>query len=203
MNGPSAAPAERLARLPVQIRPQFGETADSYIRRLARANHLKPSYLHGFLTGTPNWFGRPQLERLAVLADRSPEVLERVLTDIRPPRRRRKPGPPRKPRRTTKAELYQRIRRDAEAEGLSGRALVRRHHVTWRTVRAALNSPEPQPRKPLPRRSTVIDPVQHLIDPMIEAGRTSMEIWVSLMDEHDISISYGRIRAYVHDNTAP
>ncbi|UDM05449.1 TniQ family protein [Streptomyces longhuiensis] len=203
MNGTSDALAERLDRLPVQVRPQFGETTDSYVRRLARANHLKPSYLHGFLTGTPNWFGRPRLERLAALSGRSPEVLERVLSDARPPRRRRKAGPPRKPKRTTKSELYQRIRRDAEAEGLSGRALVKRHHVTWRTVRAALDSPEPQPRKPLPRRSTVIDPVQHLIDPMIEAGRTSMEIWVSLMDEHDTSIAYGRIRAYVRDHTAP
>lgn len=202
MNGTSDALDERLTRLPVLVRPQSGETTDSYIRRLARANHLKPSYLHGFLTGTPNWFGRPRLERLTALTGRSPEVLERVLSDARPPHRR-KAGPPRKPKRATKTELYQRIRRDAEADGLSGRALVKRHHVTWRTVRAALDSPEPQPRKPLPRRSTVLDPVQHLIDPMIEAGRTAMEIWVSLMDEHDTSIAYGRIRAYVHDHTAP
>ncbi|WP_327591525.1 TraK family protein [Streptomyces chartreusis] len=195
-------PAERLNRLPVQVRPRFGETADAYVRRLARANHLKPSYLHGFLTGTPNWFGRPQLERLAALADRSPEVLERVLTDARPPRRRRKTGPSRKPKRTAKTELYQRIRHDAEAEGLSMRALVRRHHVTWRTVRAALDSPEPQPRKPMTRRPSAIDPVKQLIDSLIKEGHTPKEIWASLMDEHDTSISYGTIRLYVHEHTA-
>ncbi len=40
-----------LVRLPMRVRPNLGESTDSYIRRLARANHLRPSYLHGFLCG--------------------------------------------------------------------------------------------------------------------------------------------------------
>lgn len=34
----------RLRPLPVRPRPKPGESTDSYVRRLARANHLKPSY---------------------------------------------------------------------------------------------------------------------------------------------------------------
>ncbi|MCX4571911.1 TniQ family protein [Streptomyces sp. NBC_01571] len=195
------AQEQRLHQLPVQIRPRPGEPTDSYIRRLARANHLKPSYLHGFLTGSPNWFGKPRLERLAALTGRPPEQLEHVLADASSPRRRRKPGPnPTPVKKPNKRELYRRIRHDAETEGLSLRSLVRRHNVTWRTVRAALDSLEPRPRKPLPRRPTAIDPVQHLIDSMIESGHgRPRDIWVKLMDEHETSISYGTIRQYVQD----
>lgn len=79
------------------------------------------------------------------------------------------------------------------------RALVKRHQVGWRTVRAALDDPQPPPRKPLPRRPTAIDPVQELVDAMIETGRTPMEIWTALTDEHDTSIAYGTIRLYVQN----
>jgi hypothetical protein len=68
-------------------------------------------------------------------------------------------------------------------------------------VKAALTNPEPPARKPLPRRPSAIDPIQHLIDPMIENGHRPTEIWTRLMDQHDISISYGLIRLYVHNQT--
>ncbi|MCE4941894.1 TniQ family protein [Streptomyces albulus] len=195
-------PEPPLSQLPIQVRPRPGEPIGSYIRRLARANHLKPSYLHGFLTGSTNWFGKPQLERLAALTGRSPDLLQRALADAEAPRRRGKPGPSSTPtKKVDKKELYQRIRHDAETEALSARALERRHGVTWRTVRAALDGHDPRPRKPLPRRPTAIDPVQPLIDSMIEAGHGPTQIWVQLMDEHDTSISYGIIRRYVHDRT--
>ncbi|MFF2852114.1 TnsA-like heteromeric transposase endonuclease subunit [Streptomyces sp. NPDC058001] len=71
----------RFAPLPVRLRPCLGESANSYIRRLARANHLKPSFLHCYLCGPPQWFGKPLLEHLATAAGRSPEVLERALAD--------------------------------------------------------------------------------------------------------------------------
>jgi TniQ len=198
----NAAPDERLVPLPIQVRPRPGETTDSYIRRLARANHLKPSYLHGFLAGPPIWFGKPRLERLAALSGRTSQVLRRTLSDAGPVPGQHKPGPSSKPKRIAKAELYRRIRHDAETENLSMRALVRRHHVTWRTVKAALTNPEPPARKPLPRRPSAVDPVQHLIDSLIANGQGPMEIWTRLMDEHEISISYGTVRLYVHNQTA-
>ncbi|MEU9997759.1 TniQ family protein [Streptomyces sp. NPDC050848] len=82
-----------LARLPMRVRPYLGESTDSYIRRLARANHLRPSYLHGFLCGPPNWFGKPHLARLAALTGHSSEALQHALADASSPRRRRKPAP--------------------------------------------------------------------------------------------------------------
>lgn len=48
--------------------------------------------------------------------------------------------------RMSKIELYAAIRRDARA-GMSGRAIERKHGVGWRTVRHALDSAWPQPRK--------------------------------------------------------
>ncbi|MBU3865026.1 TniQ family protein [Streptomyces sp. 4503] len=192
------------SELLASTRPRPGEPADSYIRRLAHANHLKPSYLHGFLAGSSNWFGKPRLERLAALAGRPPELLEQVLADSSPPRRRRNPRPsPTPPKKNDKRELYQRIRHDAEAEALSGRALERRHKVTWRTVRAALDGLEPRPRKPLPRRPTALDPFRHLIDAMIKDGHRPKDIWARLMDEHETAISYGIIRCYVQDRIQP
>ena len=35
--------------LPVRVRPAAGETAESYIRRLAQANHLRPSLLQVYV----------------------------------------------------------------------------------------------------------------------------------------------------------
>lgn len=72
-----------LRPLLVRIRPVLGETADTYICRLAGANHLKPSYLHCFIAGPRLWFGRLRLDRLAVLAGRTREDLQRCFTDPR------------------------------------------------------------------------------------------------------------------------
>jgi transposase-like protein len=47
----------------------------------------------------------------------------------------------------TKAELFERIRRDSWREGLSIRALARRYGVHQRLVREALTHAEPAPRK--------------------------------------------------------
>ena len=47
----------------------------------------------------------------------------------------------------TRAELFERIRRDSWREGLSVRALARRYGVHRRLVREALTRAEPTPRK--------------------------------------------------------
>ncbi len=38
---------------------------------------------------------------------------------------------------------------------------------------------------------------------MIEQGHSPKEIWVNLMDTHEISIPYGIIRQYVWNRTLP
>lgn len=56
-------PQQPLRRLPIDVRPAAGERTELYIRRLARANHLRPSYLRRFLAGPPGWDGKIQPER--------------------------------------------------------------------------------------------------------------------------------------------
>jgi hypothetical protein len=49
-------------------------------------------------------------------------------------------------------ELFEQIRKDRRVEGASIRELADRHHVHRRTVRQALGSAVPPPRRPYPQR---------------------------------------------------
>ena len=69
--------------LPIDVKPQPTDTVDSYIRRLARANHLPPGDLHGYLCTPPGFRGRPRLERLAAASGRAACALQHVLIDLR------------------------------------------------------------------------------------------------------------------------
>jgi transposase len=103
-----------------------------------------------------------------------------------------------------KVELFARIRLDHQELGLGVRALARRHGVHRRTVREALASPLPAPRKAPARESPVLDAVAPLIDAMLredlEAPRkqrhTSRRIWERLADEHDAGVSYSYVCQY-------
>ncbi|MCX4612734.1 hypothetical protein [Streptomyces mirabilis] len=53
--------------------------------------------------------------------------------------------------------------------GMSLRALQRRHNVTWRTVRRALDGQWPEPRKRQRRKESRLDPYMPLIDGMLRA----------------------------------
>lgn len=78
--------------LPIRVRPQRAETTESYARRLARANHLRPSYLRAFLCDPPQRTGAIRPWRLAALSGRSARALEHALADLAP-----QPGPPPRP----------------------------------------------------------------------------------------------------------
>jgi hypothetical protein len=138
--------------LPVRPRPCQGETADSYLRRLAAANHLRFSHLRRHLTTPRGSYGPIDARGLAVLAGRKPHAIRRAFPELGPPAlRQAKTG-----RRYTgeeiqhayaaKQERYAAIRRDFDA-GMSERAIVRRHHVGRRTIIKALDSADPPARK--------------------------------------------------------
>ncbi|GAA0452441.1 hypothetical protein [Streptomyces olivaceiscleroticus] len=57
---------------------------------------------------------------------------------------------------TTKVDLYAAIRRNVRA-GMSNRAEQRKYGVGLRTVKAAMESVWPEPRKQLPPRKTRLD----------------------------------------------
>ncbi|NNG84274.1 hypothetical protein HLB32_04925 [Streptomyces cacaoi] len=192
------AQAQSLSPLPLRVRPHLGESTENYIRRLARANHLRPSTLHSVACGPPNWTGKPRLERLAVLTGRPAGHLERALIDGLVPRRRttvtgRYANPP-----EGTYLLYRAIRRDAE-RGLSLRRLAERHGVSRCVVRRALTASLPLARQRTgpSRTAPVIDSVRHLVDPMISSGMRVADIWRALMDDHEVSISVTTLHAYI------
>jgi transposase len=106
----------------------------------------------------------------------------------------------------SRVELYAAIRRDARAEGLSVRALARRHGVHRRTVREALSSAWPAPRKKLPPRRSVLDPFKPAIDAMLRADldaprkqrHTVHRVFDRLVAEHGMEgVSYSTVVVYV------
>ncbi|MFF3755395.1 hypothetical protein ACFYYH_33975 [Streptomyces sp. NPDC002018] len=202
---------EQLVRLPVQVSLRLGEGTDSFIRRLAQANHLKPSYLRGCLVGPPD-LGRgkrPRADRLAAVTGRRQEVLERVLADLVRQKRAR-PTPDKPKRRVTagadKPALFVAIRRDVQAGEQSVRKLAARHRVSPYMVRQALASPIPPPRK---ERAAIQGRAKGRVGPAIDvildeyaathAGQlpTVGLVWERLLDEHDASVSYGTVHRYM------
>ena len=103
-----------------------------------------------------------------------------------------------------KVDLFARIRDDRRVLGLGVRELARRHGVHRRTVREALASPVPAPRKLPARDSPLLDSVAGLIDAMLredlDAPRkqrhTSRRIWQRLTDECGMDVSYSYVCQY-------
>ncbi|CAL9653970.1 hypothetical protein SUDANB130_06705 [Streptomyces sp. enrichment culture] len=91
---------------------------------------------------------------------------------------------------------------------MSYRALMREHGVGFRTVKAALESVWPEPRKKPQPRGTRLNPYKPLIDEMLrsdlDASRkqrhTVKRIFDRLLDEHRAeAVTYPMVRAYVAD----
>jgi transposase len=103
-------------------------------------------------------------------------------------------------------ELFADIRRDARVEGCSIRELADRYHVHRRTVRQALASAVPPPRKTPARTSPRLAPFAAAIDGMLRADldapkkqrHTARRVLARLADEHDAQdLSYSTVRDYV------
>lgn len=103
-------------------------------------------------------------------------------------------------------ELYEAIRRDARREDLSIRALSERHGVHRRTVRAALASAVPAPRKVPVRVAPKLEPAKPLIDAMLvedltawrKQQHTARRVLARLVDEHGMDdLTYSAVRDYV------
>ncbi len=106
--------------------------------------------------------------------------------------------------RQSKTELYAAIRRDVR-DGLSIRAVMRKHGVSHPTVRQALDSAWPKPRKKMEPRASLLDPFKTVIDAMLRADldaprkqrHTVKRIFDRLVNEHEAPVSYGIVRRYV------
>ncbi|MEV4826847.1 TniQ family protein [Micromonospora sp. NPDC049257] len=217
--------ADRPQPLPVIPRPHRGETLNSYVRRLAHANHLRPSYLRRYLCAPPGHQGSVRAARLAVLTNRTVDALTRhftaLQTEPRPHRLHpepelpipRQPGPdspPRRPRSIANLikrrgqqgarELLDAIRHEAKINP-SMRAITRKFRVRADTVLLALTT-DPNPmafRRAPPRGNRVYDPYAHIIDDLLaqKPPLSRWAIWERLVDEHDAELSYGSVCHYI------
>lgn len=105
----------------------------------------------------------------------------------------------------SRVEIFERIRRDHEQEELSIRALADRHGVHRRTVRQALESATPPPRKVPERDRPVVGPYEELVRGWLrddlEAPRkqrhTARRVWQRLVEEHGASVAESTVRDFV------
>jgi hypothetical protein len=190
--------------LPVRVRPVTGETAESYIRRLARANHLRPSLLQVYVRNPDVPTGSIRLRRLAAVSGSTRTALAFALTGLTPASRSHLPtSAPAESQADRKARLFGIIRDDA-AHGLSIRQIAARHHVHRRMVRQALAAPAgPPPRKQAARPARAIDPVRDVLDKLAGQPLTVWEIWTTVTDEHDSDASYAAVRDYIRTRRLP
>jgi transposase len=103
-------------------------------------------------------------------------------------------------------EQFEQIRRDHAREGLSIRALAKRHGVHRRAVRQALASPVPPPkRRPEYRPAPKLGPYRVLIDEWLAADlraprkqrHTARRVWQRLRAEHGADVSELQVDRYV------
>lgn len=106
----------------------------------------------------------------------------------------------------SRVELFAQIRRDARVEGLSVRALASKHKVHRRTVRQALESASPPPRKPREAVAWRLEPFKAAVDAMLiedttaprKQRHTARRILARLIEEHGAEeLSYSTVRDYV------
>ena len=106
----------------------------------------------------------------------------------------------------SRVELFERIRRDRELEGLGVRALARRHGVHRRTVRQALESALPPGRKrPGGRPAPALGAYRELIDSWLIADRqappkqrhTAKRVHDRLVEERGAAVAETTVREYV------
>ena len=106
----------------------------------------------------------------------------------------------------SRVELFEQIRRDWRAGGASVRELAVRHHVHRRTVRQALASAVPLPRKAYrPRPRPAIGPYEAIIDAWLLADRevppkqrhTARRVWQRLVAEHGASLAEVTVSRHV------
>lgn len=106
----------------------------------------------------------------------------------------------------SKVELFEQIRRARRVEpDVSFRELSRRFEMHRRTVREALASAVPAPRKPAERASPVLGEWKPTIDGWLAGDRdaprkrrhTARRVWQRLRDEHQVVVGESTVRRYV------
>lgn len=107
--------------------------------------------------------------------------------------------------RISRVELFERVRRDRDREGLSVRRLAARYGVHRRVVRQALVSAVPPERGPAGRPALKLAAYADLIDSWLlgdlQAPRkqrhTNRRVWERLTEEHGVEVSVRTVGYWV------
>ena len=202
--GSTGHDATRIPPLPVRPRPRRSETADSYLRRLAAANHLRFTYLRRYIARPEGSYGPIDAAKLAVLACRELPAILLALPEAAPSRRppaRRYSREDIRHSHAGKRNKYAAIRRERHQRhvrtGLSSAST---------TSAVAPSSKRSHPLTRLERKKIHREPARpggactpH-IDAMIKAApadHTSRQIWERLADEHGTTVAFPTLRTYV------
>lgn len=207
--------------LPIPVRPNPGERYTAYLHRLALANHLRPSVLRAYVNADAHAAHSFQLDRLTAISGRTPEALQRALTEMPSPHSPASPSSrykKRKPAITPEArcahdlllaedevryldelDLYAAIRADAQIVGMTQPKLASIHFVAQDLVRDILHGRQPRPPGPVRRYkpAPTLEPVKTLIIDMWKQGISADRIWSDLVDNHQAAISKTTLKLYL------
>jgi hypothetical protein len=184
------------APLPIPVRPHPPESVHAYIRRLAQANHLRPSYLRIYLSEPPQHISSVRAPRLAAASGRSIQALLRAFPDLQAVPRRRQPRDRKINRDAAQDELFNAIRREARST-FNIRTLTKMFGVPNRTIIKALARVD-RPVS-MPKNNPILEPFRPHIDALLTAqpGITIWAVWEIIVDEHHAEVSYGTVRDYI------
>ena len=196
-----------VASLPVRPRQRRGETADSYLRRLAAANHLRFSYLRRYLAIPRGSYGPIDPGQMAALAGREPRVILRAFPELAPSARR--PGTRRYTRENAERNHAAKRENTRPSAATTPTACPSGQSSASTASAAALSSrPSPRQNRQSARRSTAsraaLKGLHGHIDEMIEADPAigTAAIWQYLADDHGVIVAYPTLRTYVTSRRA-
>lgn len=181
-------------RLPIQVPLQPEESPDAFVRRLAIANHLRPTYLRTYLSDPPGSIGSIQVWRLAAVTGRTEQSLVRLMPSLAPiePTRRRRTPPP---------DLHTAIRHAAQRDDEVQR-LGRKYGLPRQTIINALLGQVTTSRfqQRMPHHSPILNDVAAYLDQLIadQPGASIWSIWKTLGEQRQTTVSYGTVRNYVN-----
>lgn len=187
----------RPAPLPIIPRPRPPESLAAYLRRLAKANHIRPSLLRSYLVEPPHNFGSVRASRLAAVTGRSAQALLRAFPDLQSAPRPRSLSSRRRQHNADRQELFEAIRREARTN-FDIRSLTAKFGVHSRTIVQALVGVEIPAYVP-PKNNPILEPFREYIDALLAAqpNISILAVWEHLVDHHACDVSYGTIRDYI------
>lgn len=190
---------DRPRRLPIQVCLRPGEMPDSFVRRLAIANHLRPSYLRAYLADPPGPLASIQVWRLAAVTGRPEEELIRVMPPLQPTASSK---PPRQRVTAQEPALLTAIRRAAEQD-VDVQRLSQRFGLRRPTIIKALTGQDPTTARfgqQRPHQHPILKDLADYLDQLIadSPDATIWSLWKKLQQERQTTVGYGTVRDYVN-----